>query len=132
MGYGFADLTVTERANIVAVSVVDTDTGFLMDPTREFSILDAALASDLDLELSPANLKFKQADGTEITASKTDVEKFTIGGVTRKAEFIVIDLAKISANLPNNAKGVLGSGLLNKFNALIDLGNKRLFVRSTE
>lgn len=130
MDYSSVPMTVAGNNQLVAASLGGTELRFVLAPSRNFSTLDPASASNLGLELVDGTLSLRDAQGNTERSKQATIASFTMGDVELDGlNLQVVEVAKLVNPVPANTVGILGSDVLEKLNALVDLGGKRLFVK---
>lgn len=133
MGYSMVELTTAGNGNMFPVTIDGKDYNFILGGQNAFSILDAKVAGDLGLTLSDGQVNFGLQGGGQERSKQTTLKTLAIGDAkVENAEVQVIEVAKVGNNLPATVSGIMGSELIMKFNSLIDLSGKRLFVRTDD
>jgi hypothetical protein len=133
MKYSMADLTVSGDTQIFTAEVDGEEMKFVLAPGRNFSTLDPSAAETLGLQLSEGTLNIQDGQGNQERTKQGTVKAFVIGDVEiESVDFQVFDLAKIAGTVPANTAGAVGTDLLTKLNALVDLGGQRLFVKKDD
>lgn len=130
MGYSALDLTVVESTFLVNVTVDGKNGKFLLDPGRGWSTFDPAAAKEIGMNLTEGRVTFTDKTGKTSRSKRGTVKEFKAGQVTITShEFEVLPVAQMFRAVPANTIGAIGGDLLKRFNAMIDYGGKRLFVK---
>ena len=133
IGYSMVELTSAGTNSMFPVTVGGQEYKFVLGGRNAWSILDTKVATDLGLTLSQGNVNFTLQGGGQERSQQGTVKTLAIGETELEDQSLqVIDVGKVSSGLPAAVSGILGSDHIKKFNSLIDLSGKRLFVRADD
>lgn len=126
MEYSTAKLTATGGSFFVTLNINGTTGKFILDPGRQWSVLNPTFAKKLNVEMGQGRVN---VNGGRSQACTPDT--LTLGDVELKSpRFEVYDLSATYRSLPAGTGGSLGGDLLPQLNAVVDYGGRQLFVRS--
>jgi len=133
MGYATLKLTSSNDRLFVNATIDGKEGLFVIDADHQWSTLDAAIATEIAMELGQGGFSFNDGKGGSTRSQKGPAKSFRVGTVELKSyDFEVIPLGKMIQNLPAKTIGAIGSALLTKLNALVDHEAQRLFIKVAE